>query len=593
MKKIAIHNQNLLIFFIFFIAYFFCVSNLLIDGKPIGYDDPIIIDPLFKVHSLKDYFELRDKLKIWDIQPVRDLSYIIDIQIKKRIPFWSFYHSHFLYWIFTLVCFFLFIKEFLIKYSSNYHYKNLITWSFFLGLIFFTNPIYQLGPLWLSSRKHILSALFIFIAGYFTVKYSEKIRTQLSYVFFISFFYGLSVFSQPITILFPVFVFFVLIFENNLRNFVQKNIILLFIALGSITLTNAYLNYVFYHKTYPLMNEGHGYKLVLENIWQVRLLGLGRFFYQFFDFTMASPIEHDRGNIRNIIGLLCLPPFLYYCYKKIPFRFLFLSFLWFLLPLSVVLLGDVKLFALDTYLIIASFGIFSLFGYLLHKKEFNPFYFLIIIPLLYETQKYSYAFGQNLRLARYATEKEETNFGYYSLATSLLSNGYSDEAFEKSYILSKLSTNFKQLEYLLPMSLIGAKRIPHQRKAKILKEWNFNSFYTTFYYSTLLSPKSQEFRKAQDLLPKQVDSTFQFPDINGATIMILAFYINHCEEKQRRHCLDQVESIRKRAPEGFWNDKAFLYYFLKTAKEAKNFTNEKATSIIQILEIKNPECIKK
>lgn len=569
-------NQKILFFFplIILLLYFAATWDLFNNNQLSTYDDPVIINPLYDVKSIADYFEHKKLGLIWDVQPIRDLSYILDIHINRVIPLWSFQKINFLIWYLTCIFFYFFICSFFKVFLST-QYSRYRHWILFFAILYTIHPVMQLGPFWLSSRKHLLSALFISISGWLLLKVCREKEITFKDSLLISFFYCISIFSHPITIFFPFFALICLYFCELTKKINRTNLFVLVGSLLIIMFSAAYLNYLFYHVSYPQMTASKSYKFFTENMTQVRLLTLGRFFYQIFDFTMASPFEHDRGSIRNIIGLLSLPIFIYIGIKKIPLKPLLTSLTWFVFPLILVILGDVKLFALDTYLIIASIGIIITLIAFCSRFDFHWSLYLIAFLFLRETQIYSHAFLDGLSLAKYAQEKEVTAFGQYSLATAYLNSNRFDEAFEESFALSKLTNNQLELEFLLPISLYNSKRISNKKKVELFEKWQNNGFLSSFYYSLLLPKGSYKFHMLQEKAMSKAHEVFKLPDSNQLLMKTVAYYIVNCPKEKSYDCWSKVNALEKDAPARYWDKKEFFHYrLLETSIDPRQSTKE-------------------
>lgn len=556
-------NLQKYIIFIIPIIYIFFIYDHFISGRPIEYDDGILLDPLLKVHSLKDYFEARKSLQIWDVQPVRDLSYLVDFQLQKFVPAWNVQRSNFFIWI----CIYLILIKLLNLILSHFNFPPKQNWIIFFSGIFLIHPVLQLGPFWISSRKHILACLFILLATYFFFKIKQLNRPTARESFLVCLFYLLSVLSQPITILIPGIYLLVLVIKFPLKTLFNRNLYLFIFFFTLIFILSMWANYYFYNIVYVKMNSGTIYKYVADNVTQVRLLTFGRFFYQVFDYTMASPIEHDRGSVRNIIGLLSIPIFYYLSIKVLGRNVSIFSLLWFLLPLMVVTLGDVKLFALDTYLITSFVAILILLACFFVRYKFNYFLYLLYIPLLIESHNYSKAFVNGLGIARYANKKEITSFGQYAIATSLLYHGHFDEAFREGYALSKINSNFDHLNHLLPASLYGSVNLSNKTKIRIFKSWPQNYFYTNFFHSLLYPINSKNFHFYQYKALDFIDTAFTIPELRKHIFESLIYIKLHCEEVRKTFCEQKFETAKKRY---FTDYEKTNYEFEITTKLTRN-----------------------
>lgn len=524
------------------VIYLFFVFAHFYNGQPIEYDDGILINPLKNITSITDYMNARSNFLIWDVQPVRDFSYITDIKFNNFFSFWNLQRVNFSIWI---GCYFLVIFT-IDALFDFFNINKKYDWIIFGSGIFLIHPVLQLGPFWISSRKHILAAFFILLSTYFFLKIKNLTRPTFFEIFIVSLFYLLSIFSQPITILLPAAFFILLILRHPFKSLTTINLLIFLLILSFIFFVCLYLNHQFYNVTYIRMNGGVIYNYVADNVAQVRLLTLGRFFYQVFDFTMASPVEHDRGSIRNIIGLLAMPIFFYLSIKGVGKKITIFSFSWFMLPILVVILGDVKLFALDTYLLSSFIAILFILVVFFSRFKFNYFLYILYIPLLLETYGYSKAFKNGLEIARYAQTKEITSFGQYALATSLLYHGHFDEAFKESYALSKINSNFDHLNHLLPASLYGSKELSVNTKIRIFKSWPKNYFYTNFYHSLLYQIGSRNFHHYQYQALQNIDTAITMPELRKHVFESLIFIVLNCESTKKEYCKSHYKELKNK-----------------------------------------------
>lgn len=559
------------------VIYFLICSNLFLNGRPIPYDDTFLLESIQTVTGPIDYFQHIKDEKLWDIQPIRDLSYFLDIKLIKLFPFWNYHLSNFVYWCLVGYLFFKTIGLFYYRFYPTH--ENAEKWILFLSVVFFFHPVFQLEPFWISSRKHLLSTLFIFLAISYFLKNEDQFFKKILPSIFVSLFFLLSVFSQPITLLFPGFILFYLLVTNPFKNLYNKNIIIFLISLGFVFLLGFAANYYYYYKVYPRVTMGNSVEFLVNNMTQIRLLTVGRFFYQIFDFTMASPVEHDRGSIRNIIGLLTFPLFIFICYKKVDKKLFLIALCWFFFPIFLVIFGNVKLFALDTYLVTASLGIFLLLLTLLQRFHFKLHYSIFILPLIYFTHDYSKQFHDTLLLSRYAQKKEITNFGQYMLTNSLLTHGKFNEAFEEAYAFSKLYPDANDLKFLLPVTLLRNTKIHPAKKMELFDSWKNKSFYAEFYFTMFLGNEHKDFRKKQDKAIMRITETYYLKELNAFSLHALAFYDFSCELEKLDYCKNTTRDLIKKMPPGFWDEKIFNDYKIKFYQHLneRNLQNKNGT----------------
>ncbi len=548
---------SFIILAIFIFTYFISILPLVKNSRLLRYDDTVIVEPLYKVNNYSDYKKLKEDFLIWDFQPIRDFSYIIDIKLNKFTKFWNFHYSNFLIWFLIGIGIYLFLIKFVKVYSLNFKNEYLNFWAAFFAILYLTHPVMQLGPFWISSRKHLLSELFIIYFCYLGLCYLTS-KSSFKYIILLPLLYILSSLSQPISIAFPLLLFLFIITVKDFKFLFSKTNIFLFVVLFLTSLYVAYENLNFYNIQYPKMTRGLGYQFNVSNIWQVRLLTIGRFFYQIFDVSMASPVGHDLGSIRNILGLISLPPFVYICYKKINPKVTFVLFSLFLIPTSVVIFGNVKIFALDTYLLIGSIGIFSLIFILLIKFKYHYFFGIILIFNMYFTNLYSIAFRNELSLFKFAYDKEITSYAQVAYARELVNNGLFDQALIEVYALVLQESDYPELSYLYPVCIYGSKKLSVHQKIKLLSKAVHNNFFFNYYNSILNQKNSSKFFLYQKQAIENISLTFPHFDQNKGVIRALAFYKVYGHKDLTESVNNTVAYLKKNSPTGFWSDSVYF-----------------------------------
>ncbi len=143
------------LFYILIFAGPFLIYLPLIDKDPfLNRDDFDITSPLRTVFSFDAYQAKLINNEILDFQPIRDFTYFIDIYFSREFGISTFHASNYIYFcILTLLIYF-----FLAGVTKN----SLI--SMFVSLLISVHPVTVGSVAWISGRKHILSALFLFLA---------------------------------------------------------------------------------------------------------------------------------------------------------------------------------------------------------------------------------------------------------------------------------------------------------------------------------------------------------------------------------------------------------------------------------------------
>ena len=153
-------------------------------------DDVLLILPLKPATTISKYVDDVASNAILDFQPVRDLSFILDIKFIEISGLSSFHATNAV--IFLGVLFVLFKLLEALGFS-----KNQVVCS---GLLFAVHPIMVSSIGWISARKHTLALFFLLLSLLSFVKHKNITKTAI-------FLYVVSILSHQIFILFPLWLF--------------------------------------------------------------------------------------------------------------------------------------------------------------------------------------------------------------------------------------------------------------------------------------------------------------------------------------------------------------------------------------------------
>ena len=377
------------IFFFCFLFFTLLANNwsLVSEDPLLNYDDNIVVAPMEKITSLNDYFSKINTGEIFDRQPVRDLSFWFDFQIKKHFSI-PFHHFHNL-----MIWFLISVSLFYILIYTNISRRI----AAFMVTLFAFHPCLTNALSWVTARKHLLSAFFILLATLIIVrilKPQDKSRSSdleadspfsLWAIISISFLYLFSSFSQPINIAWPLWVFSFYyfhtlnahkgidwIFFDGPNRFQSR---LFFSLLALILLFVFLINNHYYEGTYLIQSGGVGkYISPEENLLSYKILALGASVFQAFIPVWPTPSSYYPGSAKNLIGMLILILSLYALIKfslKEKRKDLLVWVLFALLPLAVIILKMTNIFGSDTYLIIPVAGLYIILSNLIsHYQSF-------------------------------------------------------------------------------------------------------------------------------------------------------------------------------------------------------------------------------
>lgn len=356
------------------LAYF----PVLFVTQTVSPDAKFILGIFENTDSVTTYLTRLFTLQTFDVQPIRDLSLWIDWKIFYQTGLNTFIWQNCLWWL--LSC--LVVQKILAEKESP-------ETSYFFTLVYSVYPLFCTSLSWGMARKHILCFFFVLLATYELMKWVEGKGKAWK----VTLFYFLAVFSQPIGILWPVWVFAYLYDKKAHRKFGLH-----WLGLGFVFIFAAVLNYLYYQKSEVFTSifqtkTGEAFEIA------DKILALGHYIYQLF-FPYYQTFYYDLGHWSIWIGLALLPIcYLSYSAAKLPKKNLFLWSLFAALPLIVIL--NTPKTKSDTYLLLPSFALLMLVSDLpgkfpLLRKLALPLFLLWILLCNLESRSWT----DNLRFAR-------------------------------------------------------------------------------------------------------------------------------------------------------------------------------------------------
>lgn len=306
-------------------------------------DDQRLVAPLTQVGSLRDYLDAVASGRILDRQPVRDLSFVVDLKLSALTGVGTFHLTNLLLW-FGLV---------LTVYATLRASRPAGALLLLCVAAFALHPVFVGSVGWVSARKHLLAGLFCLLATAAVVRSPGALgwRRLLA----IAGLYALSVASQPITLLWPGWAAAHLLLSRPAR---RRDAALVVAGCLPALIACAAVNLAYYQGAY--VAQGGAEKFVEgEATGGVALLALGRYFANLV-FPSALATQYDVGAWLNPLGLLALVLFAAATLKWRARRLAIAWLAYFLFPLLVVTVRMTAIFVSDTYLVTAGVGVLGL-----------------------------------------------------------------------------------------------------------------------------------------------------------------------------------------------------------------------------------------
>ena len=323
-------------FFVLIAAYF----PVLTADQVINPDAQFILPFLAKTDGVLAYLKDLFLFKTLDFQPVRDLTFFLDLSVFYYLGIDVTVIQNLAWWL--AGCWY--VSKLLLNIFPKMK-KNTI---FFLILGFLVYPLFSQTIPWGVARKHLLSFFFTMVL---TEKWTKaKSRFLLGDVCFYSFFYACSVLSQPIGILWPIWaLIYLAVYEPNLLKSSTK----VFLPLGIILTLLGLVNFLYYTSSTVFL-ENYAEKTLEAFEFSDKILALGHYSFQLV-FPYLLSFNYTLGHYSTLVGLAILALIaLLLRFSKAPFKKTFVWIVFSLLPLLVVMTNSRILY--DTYLLIPSVG---------------------------------------------------------------------------------------------------------------------------------------------------------------------------------------------------------------------------------------------
>lgn len=327
---------------------------LLGKAEPLGRDDLALLTPLMNLAGPFEWASAWRQGKIFDLGPVRDLSYLIDLKIGAFLGFPVFHITQLALWIL-----FLFLASAFLALATS-GFLPASAWMLFLSV----QPVFASSVAWISARKHLLAAIFCLGASLLLLKgKGDRFRVRIALL------YVLSVLSHPIYLLWPVWAA-IWSWANSGETIGKVIRLLLPTAICMPVLAAA--NYWYYTQLFPLASGGLGKFSSPEDSGPgIALLSLGRSFFNLVAPISISPVDYYPGAWENLAGIALLAFFLFASWKFLGRKTLFVWGAFFALPLLMLNLRSTRVFLSDTYLLLPSLGIWVLSASLLKRRAGN------------------------------------------------------------------------------------------------------------------------------------------------------------------------------------------------------------------------------
>lgn len=525
----------------------------------LSYDDNVLLSSLSKIQTIKHYFSSVFTGFILDFQPVRDLSFYLDFKIKSIVPDYSYHFTNTVIWI--LICYFV-RKIFLKQSINNYYIAGLLV------LLYALSPVSANSVAWIAARKHLLSTLFIVLATYLTLLHKKSLTRNK--IFFISFFYLLSCFSQPINSLWIIWLAYSLYKDEKTKLTITLFILNCFVFIGSISINFYYYKFIYAKNVSPISKFTNYSSLDLGD----PLLAIGRYFFQSIYPFAALPSTHYQGSIENLIGLGLLVIALFFCYKNVlknksP---LLSPIIYYFFPLILVTLNMTNIFCSDTYLLNSSIGFYWCVLILSEQMKRKLFftYLLASYVVLVSIYTFDYVniFNNEDELWLYSQKKEATSQTTVIASSIYIKQKRFKESFQLIEVLQDRWPNQPFLPQVIAENLFYNPDIKNEIKIEKLLKLTPKMPSTYLYLSILYG-----YEKNREGLEKVLFSIFNDPikfnmEFRGSELKIAAIFLYTCEFYKLEKCEEKFSEFKSKSLYGDWNMNQLNEYLIELRKSS-------------------------
>lgn len=261
------------------VALFFCslaYIRIISDPSPVNPDFQYLIQSLSETSSPFDYFLKLFRFQTLDFQPIRDLTFFIDIGIHRLTNWNSIIFQNVLWWVLS--------GAILVRLLQRRGFETQVSCLMVLGFLLY--PLFVSTISWGFARKHIVAFFFILLA----TDEVEKEDGKLSRVYF---FYILALLAHPIHILWSVWA----VWKRKVQ--LKKYLPLIAVSVAFII-----LNKIYYSTSEVFL--AHFPDLSLQSLHPPdMILALSHYFSQIF-FPYFLSFRYYPGLYSDIAGLLVI-----------------------------------------------------------------------------------------------------------------------------------------------------------------------------------------------------------------------------------------------------------------------------------------------
>lgn len=497
-------------------------SSLLFSDSIVNPDAQIIYPNLGSFNDIFDYLHGLINLKTVDFQPMRDLSFAVDIFFYNKFGINVSIYQNVI--IFGLTSYVL-EKIISIEFPDILKQERIL-----IVLCFLSYPLFSQMISWGVGRKHLLSCLFILLATYYWIKSSDIKKASV--------FYALSVLSQPISILWPLWA----LFYKWIK--LHKNEVKTLTPVWIIFVTTLVINFLYYAHS-PVFHASYADKT--NEILEIsdKILAVGHYSFQLL-FPYFLSYSYSLGDYSTLIGLILFISTLLFMWKVRKDKISFLHWFVFLsLPLSVILVKSSLL--LDIYLLIPLCGFLFFVLHIKKRIKSNLLFFYVGLFLVWGVL--SFYGASTWRSELKLTERSFNNRPSCISASDYLMASYEEDHpktdkkardYLYDYECGKFQKTGEQLVFLQANLLLYENDFSDEMREERLKNLLQYGLYPYIALGSFYIQKKNELKATQvieEMLLKYSESRFSGPYFPAAENILMPF----CSSHNFKKCSDFLE----------------------------------------------------
>lgn len=472
----------------------------------LNFDDENLVSPIRSISHLSDYFLAIRNHQIWDVQPIRDLSYWLDWRLKDILLFHSFHLTNLAIWIGILYLLYRTLSA--LQFSSGIR--------FFAIAIYASHPVFNNSVSSIAARKHLLATFFILGATLGVIRIARSPTIGAKAIITILLSYTASIFSHPINLLWPAFAMIYLVGHQAYRRNPRSTALLL-ACLATLSVMAGAANFAYYTGAYSLQSSIPKFSGQEANAIGIKLLAIGRYFFQAIFPAWPCQTQCYPGSLKNMTGLAILPLLLLTLFKTKNREASYWA-IYFILPILLVTFRMTNIFVSDTYLLNAGIGLGISFIYILRNfllqtepseelipahqrvslrrvKHFFIYTAPALIILLFTIKSFEQVrhWENNFSFWKSSFRTEATPFNATFYARELLNQGDIRGAFDLAFRVSQWNSQIPGLGELYAKSLYLHPDLTREQKIQIFERipspTSLISTYLNKLYDNNLTPK--------------------------------------------------------------------------------------------------------